>query len=398
MNPRSRAVLALAGLGAVTVLVLAVVLAQPTRAPSPTPSAAILPSPSVSAAAGTSASPAQTAVATATPASTAGALFGLITRQGTDFRAPMVIRTESDATPIRTVQTSGLVSDGSRVAYWLENTGGTELHTLDLGSGNDRLIAKFAERRGIGIVWSTDGTGLLVSLDEARHPRFFIARVLVAVEISSGTTREVYRGIGPSGASVIPLVWRRSPEIFAAYETGPGGFNFGYTVIRPGQAPVRTDPDGSVGDMRASRDGALISGLWLGDGAGSVLKVWPIEDFSEKTELKLAGPERLDSSALWWPGRREITFVAAVRLADGASSNTRIERWDPASGARTVLKRFPDGTTVGPYFIRADGSGLVTRVSQGRLAAWEVTDLRSGSTNAIPQLPDEAILGSVLLR
>jgi len=40
----------------------------------------------------------------------------------------------------------------------------------------------------------------------------------------------------------------------------------------------------------------------------------------------------------------------------------------------------------------------VTRVSQGRLASWEVTDLRSGSTIAIPQLQDEAILASVLLK
>ncbi len=398
MNPRSRAVLAAAGLGVVTVLLLAVAVAQPTLAPSPTPSAAIFSSPGVSSAPATSASPGQTVVATATPMSTAGALFGLISRQGTDFRAPMVIRTESDATPIRTVQSFGLVSDGSRVAYWLENADGTELHTLELKSGIDRIVARFPDRRGIGIVWSTDGAGLLVSLDEARHPQFFIARVLVAVEISSGTTREVYRGIGPSGASVTPLVWRRSPEIFAAYETGPGGFHFGYTVIRPGQAPTRTEPDGQVIDMRSSSDGALISGLWLGAGPMSVLKVWPVEDFSDKTELKLAGPERLHSSVLWWPGRREITFVVAVRLADGALSNTRIERWDPASGTRAVLKRFPDGTTVGPYFIRADGSGLVTRVSQGRLAAWEVTDLRSGATSAIPQLQDEAILGSVILK
>jgi hypothetical protein len=101
----------------------------------------------------------------------------------------VVIRTESDATPILTLPSYGLVSDGSRVAYWLESTGGTELHALELGSGNDRIVARFPERRGIRIAWSTDGTGLLVSLDEARHPQFFIARVLVAVDIASGTTR-----------------------------------------------------------------------------------------------------------------------------------------------------------------------------------------------------------------
>ena len=396
MNSRSRAVLAVAGLGAATVLVMAVVLARPTLAPSASPSAAAVPSPSVSSAPGSSASPGPSVVASSTVPPAAGAAYGLISRQSTDFGAPIVIRTESDATPIRTVKSFGLVPYGARVAYWSENAGGAELHILELGSGNDRLIATFAER-GIGIAWSTDGTGLLVSLDEARHPQFFIARVLVAVDIASGVTREVYRGIGPSGASVIPLVWRRSPEVFAAYETGPGGYHFGYTVIRPGQPPVRTDPDGQVSDMSASSDGAFISGQWLGDPGQRALKVWPVDDFSNERELKLVVPELVNSQVRWWPGRHEVVFVAG-RMVDGVWSNTRVERWDPASNARTVLKRFPDGATVGPYFIRADGSGLVTRVNQGRLAAWEVTDLRSGLTSAIPQVQDEAVLASVLLK
>lgn len=309
----------------------------------------------------------------------------------------MTIRTESDATPIRTLPSFGLVSDGSRVAYWLESAGGAELHALELGNGNDRIVARFPERRGMGIAWSTDGTGLLVSLDEARHPQFYIARVVVAVDIASGTTREVYRGIGPSGASVMPLVWRRSPEIIAAYETGPGGYHFGYTVIRPGQAPVRTDPDGEMTNMTASSDGAFISGQWQGAPGERALRVWPVDDFSDKSELKLVAPELVNSLARWWPGRHEVVFVVG-RLIDGVWSNTRIERWDPAGGARTVLKRFPDGVSNGSYFIRPDGSGLVTQMIQGRLSAWEVTDLRSGSTNAIPQLQDEAILGSVLLK
>lgn len=396
MNPRMRAILGVAGLGAVTVLVLAVVLARPILAPSATPSAAIM-SPVQSSGTATSASPGRTIAATSTPPPAAGARHGLISRQSTGPSSPMVIRTESDASPIHTLPSFGLVSDGSRVTYWTESAAAAELHILELGNGNDRIVARFPDRRGIGIVWSTDGTGLLISLDEARHPQFFIARVLVAVDIASGTTREVYRGIGPSGASVIPLVWRRSPEIFAAYETGPGGYHFGYTVIRPGQAPIRTDPDGQMIDMTASSDGAFISGQWSGVQGERALRVWPVDSFANGSELKFVAPELLNSQARWWPGRHEIAFVVG-RLTDGAWSNTRFERWDPASGARAVLKSFPDGVTIGPYFIRADGSGLVTRVSQGRLSAWEVTDLSSGSTSPIPQLPDETILGTVLLR
>ncbi len=298
---------------------------------------------------------------------------------------------ETDPTPVRTVP-SGFVSDGSRVSYWAENAGAAELHILELVSGNDRIIATFRERRGIGIAWSTDGMGLLVSLDEARDPRFFIARVVVAVDIATGTSREVYRGIGPSGASVIPLAWRRSPEIFAAYETGPGGYHFGYTVIRPGQAPVRTDPDGQVSNMIVSSDGTFVSGFWLGD---RVLKVWPVDDFAMKTEFRPTPPDQVASVAYWWPGRRELAYIVGDRLADGALRNARIERWDPASGSRSVLKRLPDGVAIGRWFIRADGSGVLV---QGPTGGWEVTDLANGTTVAIPTGQDEVILGTVLLR
>jgi hypothetical protein len=149
--------------------------------------------------------------------------------------------------------------------------------------------------------------------------------------------------------------------------------------------------------MSASSDGAFISGQWLGEPGQRALMVWPVDDFSNERELKLVAPELVNSQVRWWPGRHEVVFVAG-RMVDGVWSNTRVERWDPASNLRTVLERFPDGATVGPYFIRADGSGLVTRVNQGRLAAWEVTDLRSGLTSVIPQVQDEAILASVLLK
>lgn len=320
---------------------------------------------------------------------TASARPGLMSRNGDQ---PIVVRAETDATPIRTVPSFQFTSDGSRLTYWTESAAGAELHVLEIG-GNDRIIATFQDRRGIGIAWSTDGTGLLVSLDEARDPRFFIARVVVAVDIASGSSREVYRGIGPSGASVIPLVWRRSPEIFAAYETGPGGFSFGYTVIRPGQAPIRTEPDGRVVAMAASSDGALVSGTWLDEGLG-VIKVWPLDDFSNKTELKLAADERL-AQQYWWPDRSEIAF-ATGRSVDGLWRDRRIERWDPASGARTVLKHLVDGVPqLGAFLIRADGSGVLI---QGPTGAWEVTDLRTGATATIPQLPGENILRTVLLR
>ena len=339
------------------------------------------------------ASPSPTGVPATNPAGTGASRPGLITRRGGE---PIVVRTETDATPIRTVPSLSFSSDGSRVTYWTESAGSAELHVLEI-AGNDRIVKVFPGRRPGGIAWSTDGTGLLVSVDDSGDARFLIPRVVIAVDLASGASREIYRGTGPSGASVVPLVWRRSPEIFAAYETGPGGYSFGYTVIRPGQAAVRTDPNtaelGEVLGMAASSDGAFVLGSWIRE--PGLLKVWPVEDFSRKTELKLAAGESM-SQPRWWPGRPEITFLAG-RIADGLSRDRRIERWEPASGGRTVLMRLPDAAQLGAYLLRADGSGLLT---QGPYppGAWDVTDLRSGSKVTIPQAEGENILSTVLLR
>jgi len=384
---RARHVLiGLLGLELLVFLVIVVGIAlghmlEPSTATPPTDSPTIV-----------AASVAPTVVAsTSTPLSTprtgTAARPGLISRNGD---APIVIRTETDATGIRTWPTFGVVSpDGSRMAYGTQTAGSAEFHVLDFG-GTDRVVATIADRRPGAVAWSTDGTGLVVVVVQTTDP----TPIVMAIEIASGAGREVYRGIGPSGASVVPLVWRRSPEIFAVYETGPGGYSFGYTVIRPGQAPVRTDPSSDLGDvlgMVASSDGSYVAGLWLRE---NVIKVWPVDDFSKQTQLTPVASEQF-SSPRWWPGRTEIAYAAA-RLADGLWRDTRIERWDPRSGVRTIVKRLPDAGSIGTFLIRADGSGLLT---QGPYppGAWEATDLRSGITSVVPQISGENILRTIVI-
>ena len=344
-----------------------------TATPSPTPSTT---------------SPSATIASSTTAPSSASSRSGLISRNGD---GPIVVRTESDPAPVRTVPSFLISSDGLRVPYWTEGPSGAELHVIELG-GNDRVIKTFAALRPGGIAWSTDETGLLVSLAEPNNPTFPLARIVMAVDIASGASREIYRGTGPSGAGIVPLVWRRNPEVFAAYETGPGGFTFGYTVVRPGEAPVRTEPDAEVIGMAASTDGALIFGQWIRE--SGLVKVWPVEDFSKKTELVLAAGETM-SQPRWWPGRNEIAFLAG-RVADGTAHDRRIERWDPVTGMRTVLLRLPDAAQLGAYLIRADGSGVLT-LGPYPPGAWQVTDLQTGATATIPQLPGENILRTVLL-
>lgn len=378
---------------AVGVLVIGIAVGRPSPALAPTPSAAAAASPAAPTSqptTGATSSPSAappSAAASAAPAATAPGRPGLISRRGEE----LVVRAETDATPVRTLPSPWTFSaDGSRLAYWIDRAGTAELHAVDLPGGADRIVARFPDRRPGGIAWSADATGLLVSVAEPGDPRFVIPRILIAVDLASGTSREVYRGIGPSGASVMPLVWRRDPEVFAVYETGPGGYHFGYTVIRAGRPPVRTEPDGQVGGMSASSDGALVAGMWLEDGS---VRVWPVDDFSKQTALRVAAPERA-AQARWWPGRPELAF-AVGRFADGAWRDIRIERWDPASGARAVLKRLPDGGSLGGYFVRADGSGVLT---QTPTHAWEVTDLRTGAVAAVPTIPGELIIGVVLIR
>jgi hypothetical protein len=306
-----------------------------------------------------------------------------VTRRGQDT----ILRAENDAAAIRTVPGGVFSADSARIAYWTDNGGTAVLHVLELPS-NDTVVSSFPDLRGGAIAWSVDGSGLLVSLAEP-DPKFVIPRIVMAVEIGPRKSREVYRGIGPSGASVIPLIWRGPPELFVMYETGPGGFHFGYTVVRPGSAPVRTEPDGRVGGMQASSDGALVQGYWLDEQA---IRIWPAEDFSRKTaELKIA-PATI-SQPRWWPGRREVVY-ARGRQDAGSFQDQRIERWDPATGTRSTVLAMSTSPQLRAYFIRADGSGVLTQTGTG---TWEVTDLRTNSSSPVPLQQGEVILATVLI-
>jgi hypothetical protein len=319
--------------------------------------------------------------------------YGLLTRQ-TDS---VVLRTETNATPVRTlagVNVGGFDGrdrshDGRRLGYWTESGGAAELHVLELPS-TDRVVARFPNLRPGAIAWAAGDGGLLVSLAEPRTDQFVIPRIVMAVDLASGQSREVHRGTGPSGASVIPLAWRRAPETFAVYETGPGGQQFGYTVIRPGSATMKWEPDGSVIGMAASSDGAQVLGLWLEPNA---VRVWPIENFASQTEFKVTAPERL-AVPRWWPELREVVYARGTH--DGAAyRDSRIERWNPSTGGLTVVRAVGTSTTLGGYHVRADGSGIVVQRPDG---AREVTTIPGGQTAAVPVVPGEQVFYSVTVR
>lgn len=371
---------AIAGLAVLLIISVAFVATRsqtPPRANAPTPT-----SPA-------SATPGQSAPTIPTAAATAAATFrpntqpALVTRRGNDT----ILRTESDVASLRALPGGVFSADSARIAYWTDSGGTASLHVLELPS-NDTVVSTFPNLRGGGIAWSVDGSGLLVSLAEP-DPQFFIPRIVMAVEIGPRKAREVYRGIGPSGASVMPLIWRGPPELFVLYETGPGGFHFGYTVMRPGSPPVRTDPDGRVTGMQASSDGTLVQGYWIDEKA---VRIWQAEDFSRKTAELTIAPDTL-SQPRWWPGRREVVYARG--LQDGGSfKDQQIERWDPATGARSTALTMPTSAQLSAYFVRADGSGVLTQTGTG---SWEVTDLRTNAKSPVPLQQGEVIISTVLI-
>ena len=375
---RSQQVIAIAGLAVLLLISLAFVVIGPQAPPT-----AIAPAPTAtsatSGATGQSAPTVPTAAATFRPATRPA----LVTRRGTDT----ILRTESDVAPLRTLSGGVFSAESARIAYWVDSGGTAVLHVLELPS-SDTVVSSFPNLRGGGIVWSVDGSGLLVSLAEP-DPQFFIPRIVMAVEIGPRKAREVYRGIGPSGASVMPLIWRGPPELFVMYETGPGGFHFGYTVVRPGSAPVRTEPDGRVSGFQASSDGTLVQGYWLDERA---IRIWPAEDFSRKTAELTIAPDIM-SQPRWWPGRREVVYARGLREGD-SFKDERIERWDPATGARSTVLTMPTSPQLWAYFPRADGSGVLTQTG---IDTWEVTDLRTNAKSPVPMQRGEVILSTVLI-
>ena len=374
----------------VTVIALVAVAVYVARATSSTASPSSTANSSASPAAPTSTTPPPSAsVATPTSAPTAAPTFragtrpALVTRRGQDT----ILRTESDVAPLRTLPGGVFSADSARIAYWTDSGGTASLHVLELPN-NDTVVSTFPNLRGGGIAWSVDGSGLLVSLAEP-DPQFFIPRIVMAVEIGPRKAREVYRGIGPSGASVMPLIWRGPPELFVMYETGPGGFHFGYTVVRSGSPPVRTEPDGRVTGMQASNDGTLVQGYWLDEKA---VRIWQAENFSRKTAELTIAPDIL-SQPRWWPGRREVVYARG--LQDGGSfKDQRIERWDPATSARSTVLTLPTSAQLFAYFVRSDGSGVLTQTGAG---TWEVTDLRTNAKSPVPLQQGEVILSTVLV-
>jgi hypothetical protein len=312
-------------------------------------------------------------------------IYGLITSRD----SVLTVRSENDPQSLGTVPSFVPDSEHRRVAAWVTTGGISELHVRNVIGGGDSVVGRLPPGLfGRGIAWASDDGGFAVTAAEQSDPAA-LAKVLLTIDINGGTFRERHR-ISSNGPTLMPLGWHRSRDLVAAFETGPGGYNFNYTVVRGGAAAQRFETPFEIIGMEMSPDGTQVLGTWIFENA---VKVWPTDNFDSK--MTLASPPERFGTAHWWPRSSEVVYMVAV--ANGEFHNKRVERWDPATGRRTVLFGLPDGGSLGGQLTRPDGSAVLVPGPRSGASNWEVHEVATGTVTTI-QPASEVFLATVMLR
>lgn len=348
---------------AIAVLVLALVVGLQLRDRSETaasPSASPRPSPSGSTVPGVVAPTASpSGAASPTPASSGAAVandsFGFVVL-GAGGSAS--IRTETGAT-VATLNGMQFVAspNGDRIAYVAVEGGRGVVHIRTLAGAADRTGPSFGEAEGgvTGMVWSTDGTGLLIASGRGADtgPVPATPALLQAFELSSGTLTPV--ATRQDGRVYAPIAWDRAAKFVAAAETGAGGFASAYLTFDLSQSPARAKSvsiRGRVSIPVASTDGRY---ALLTDFDTRETRYWPIADVSSS---KVVGTSVV--GALWQPGTHRIGFINGDAFL--------LFQADDGSTA-TAFRGIKTGTGSQPYaflsLFRADGSAVILTGPKG---------------------------------
>jgi hypothetical protein len=220
--------------------------------------------------------------------------------------------------------------DGARLAYF-PGPGFDELWVADVAHlDRAQRLLSIAPRFSGGLVWSTDGRGVLFSAQSReRVPGVEGPPIEAALEglHLDDNRRELFAE--QPNTSVRPLLWVREPRIVAAVtpfgQKGPGG----YIAVSASGAKFWSLPDAAqanviVGGPIASSDGRWVAAGYR-YGARSLIRLWPSEDLSRAIELESPGTEiRL---ALWRPDSLEMAVETGGAL----------ELWQPGGAKRRVI-------------------------------------------------------------
>jgi len=250
------------------------------------------------------------------------------------------------------------------------------------------------------MAWSTDGTGLAISVSDAdsafegpRGPRVPKSSSLRLLDVATGALRAVGT---ISGAWLVPLSWNRADQFATAAEYGRDGPSTPSrsiylldeqrgSTLALAQLPAAMEPF----TLRMDSAGRVALGLEsrpCGQFRCMTLWTWSVPD---PAHAESHGPtDRSVRSAAFRPGSNRIfTVVNDAPTATAPPANPSIEDWGPLGAARPrVLGTQPRGH----FFFRSDGSAIVIGSIDMNDRRGTLLDPDSGAAVAFP-LQDDVI-------
>lgn len=321
------------------------------------------------------------------------------------------LRTETEPAPFfrasgRLMLTYAVSADG-KLAYWKAGRDDAlphELHVYDTGTRSDRTVLTLTDERGGSqgfMVWSTDGTGLALSVSDAnaifegqstRRPTRSSWRLF---DVATGTVRT----IGTiSDAWYVPVSWDRRTGVATATATGgdrtqPTPY-YVFDQARAGDSASALRLPAAINPFTVRADSGAQVALGIEDSTNDqprkVLWVWPIADPGKAQRRAAEG--RSVFGAMFRPGTTDI--FTTVRAAAAGLAPMMIENWGPLGSAapRAVAAQLPP-VGLFSFVFRSDGTALVAGNSDLNDRRGALIDPVTGGTVGMPLADD--VLASI---
>ena len=321
------------------------------------------------------------------------------------------VRTEANATPFFRVEnrTQYAVSHDGKLAYWRTGPDDElphELHVYDTTARTDRMVLRLTdEKAGAAgfMVWSTDGTGLALSIADGNahiEGRFSPSRPTVSswrlLDLATGQVRQI---ANISGAWFMPVSWDRVRDVATATEIGRDHtedptrlfYVFDQSVAigkaRQVELPAALDPWSIRADSSA-KSALGLEATNCSQGRCNALWTWPISD--PRAGVRRQIPSRQIFVAAFRPGTTNV-FVQLGPLPTSSPEPQRLEDWgDLGIQPPRVVSSL---SNVGEYFFfRGDGTAIVLGTVNLTAHRGGLVDPENGGSVSLP-LDDDVLAG-----